>query len=320
VDKNRGVDYPPSLLLSYKSLHEARIARELGGVYTALGWVNSLKVHSSPLFSESVHIDLGKLTLFIGENGVGKSALCDWLASAADSRHLERWEHGYSEQNRVSVEVHYLDPQPHSAKISFLSQDYPRYELDGKVTNVPTAPLKLIIPRELRFPHGEDKPNDLELISTVLGLHHYEVLALCEAIPSTGSDNVTRAWFQEDEDGYFLYADVKGTNPGLPFRGLSGSECVRVLMELAMIAASKQAETKPTLLILDAGAWSLDTDWLKHYGEILASPNFGFQTVASIPTRSLNLDELRWAGWKVIRLEGQPPNVTLNFDVRAETE
>ena len=91
-------------------------------------------------------------------------------------------------------------------------------------------------------------------------------------------------------------------------------------MELAMIAGSKQAEISPTVLILDAGAWSLDTDWLKHYGEILASPNFGFQTVASIPTRNLNLDELRWAGWKVIRLEGEPPNVTLNFDVRAETE
>ena len=31
VDKNRGAQYPPSLLLSFKDAHEARIVREQGG-------------------------------------------------------------------------------------------------------------------------------------------------------------------------------------------------------------------------------------------------------------------------------------------------
>lgn len=201
-----------------------------------------------------------------------------------------------------------------------MPEDRPRYELDGKSTILPVAPLKVIFPSELRFSHGEEQPNDLELIANVLRLHPYEVLSLCEELPSGNTGNVTRAWFQERDEGYFLYADVKGTKPGLSFRALSGSECVRVLMELAIQAASRLAETSPTILILDAWAWSLDTSWLKHYGEILASPSFGFQTIASIPTRNLNFDDLRWAGWKVVRLEGEPPDIKINSDVRTTVD
>lgn len=176
--------------------------------------------------------------------------------------------------------------------------------------------MKIIFPRELRFPY-EEQPNDLELISNVLRLHRYEVLALCEELSFNNSGIVTRAWFQEDDEGCFLYADVKGTKPGLSFRCLSGSECERVLMELAILAANRLAATSPTILILDAGAWSLDTSWLKHYGEILTSPSFGFQTIASIPTQNLKWDTLRWAGWKVNWLEGETPDVRISSDDRS---
>jgi hypothetical protein len=318
VDKKRGTDYPAGILLSYKSLHESRIARELGGIYTPLGWITGMVVCSSPLFAEPTDIELGKLTLFVGENGCGKTALCEWLASVVQVRYLERWARIPKGRNRVNVKISYLDPAPHSASVSFLPEDRPRYELDGKSTVLPVAPLKFIFPSELRFPHGEEQPNDLELISTVLRLHQYEVLSLCEELSFSNSGNVTRAWFVEDDEGCSLYADVRGTKPGLSFRTLSSSECVRVLMELAMLAASRLAETSPTILILDAGTWSLDTHWLKHYGEILTSPSFGFQTIASIPRRNLNFDELQWAGWKVIRLDGEPPDVRINSDIRAE--
>jgi hypothetical protein len=87
-------------------------------------------------------------------------------------------------------------------------------------------------------------------------------------------------------------------------------------MEFSILAADCLSARFPTMLILDSGAWSLDTGWLKMYGEALSSPAIGFQTVASIPTQNLNLDEIRWAGWKVVRLEGKPPEVTINSDIR----
>jgi hypothetical protein len=126
--------------------------------------------------------------------------------------------------------------------VSFLSEDYPRYYLDEKFTALPIAPLKVIFPGELRF--NPEQNDDLELIAGVLGLDKYEVLALCEDVSHKGTDNVTRAWFQEVDGALCLYADVKGTHPGLPFRGLSGSECITVLMELAILAANQLVETQ----------------------------------------------------------------------------
>lgn len=316
VDKNRGTDYPPELLLSYKALHEARIARELGGIHTPLGWVERLRVPSSPLFAAPISIDLGKLTLFLGDNGAGKTALCEWLAAVSEPRYLHRWEPIRCGRSRVDIEVRYFDPDSHTARVSFVAQDYPRYLLDGKFTAVPAAPIKVINPGEVENSGSDDQPDDLELLCRVLGLDGYEILALCETLPASGMTDVTRVWFQHDEDGYVLCANVTGTSPGLTFGALSSSERRRVLMTLAILAANQFAERQPTILILDAGAWRLDTAWLKVYGEVLVSPAIGFQTIAAIPTRELNLDELRWAGWKVIRLQGQPPGVTINSDVR----
>jgi hypothetical protein len=146
VDKNRGTDYPPGLLVSFKALHEARVARELRGVFARFGWVEALYVYSSPLFEGSTKLDLGKLTLLIGENGSGKTALCEWLASASSTRFLNRWQHVRTDRRRLDVEVRYLDPEPHAVRVSFLSADHPRYSLDGERTGIPTASLKVLFP------------------------------------------------------------------------------------------------------------------------------------------------------------------------------
>ena len=311
IDKHKGLEYPRELLIGYKALHEARIAREFSGIHAPFGWVKNLIIHSSPLLAEPTEIELARLTLFVGGNSIGKTALCEWLAATTDAHYMKRWSAAKTPRglDRLSVEVNYLDPMSHSAKVSFLSGSSPKYSLDGAFTAIPTAPLRVIFPGVLRF-FPEEKPNDLHRVSTALRLHPYEVLALCEDVSSGGSPYVTHASFHDDDEGCHMFAAVKGGSP-LPLQTLSHSECARVLMEFAMLAAGRLAVTRPTILILDSGAWTLDTSWLKRYGELLASTTFGFQTVASMPSRGVDFDELRWAGWKIVWLDGKPPNVTI---------
>ena len=77
----------------------------------------------------------------------------------------------------------------HSASVSFLSGTSPKYSLDGALTAMPITPLRVIFPKVLRF-FPEEKPNDLDRVSTALRLHPYEVLALCEDVSSRGSPYV----------------------------------------------------------------------------------------------------------------------------------
>ncbi len=311
VDKHRGQDYPADKLHSFKSLHETRTALELGGLHVPFGWVDRLTIHSSPLFSGEWSIDLAKLNLLIGSNAVGKTALCEWMAAVSNPTHLERWERVYpSNRSRLSAEVHYFDPDPHRLSVNFLSKDYPKYQLDGEATVSSIAPVRVLFPAEVEF--SGDEEDDLDVISNALGLHKYEAKALCDNLEKS-DDRFVRAWFEEDEDKRYMYVQVR-TRTGSAtrlLRSLSGSERARLLMQLGMIAANRMARMSPTVLVLDSGFWRLDTNWMRRYAEILASPTCRFQTIAVAGPRGIDFSDVTWAGWKIVRLEGKPPDVRI---------
>ena len=323
VDKHRGRDYPADKLHSYKSLHETRTALELGGLHVPFGWVDCLTIRSSPLFLGECKIDLAKLNLVMGANSAGKTALCQWMAAMSNPSQLERWERIFpSDRRRVSAEVKYFDPDPHRLRVSFLSNDYPQYQLDGEPIVSAVAPVKVIVPGEVEF--SGDEEDDLDVLSKALNLHPYEARALCDAleIGNDHNDHFVKAWFNQDEDQRYMHIQVRTATATETrvLRALGGSERTRLLMQLGIIAANRMARMSPTVLVLDAGFWRLDRNWLRRYAEILASPTCRFQTIAALPPRTIERDDATWVGWKVFRLEGKPPGARIVpslFELRA---
>jgi len=278
IDKNEGADYSPGTLLSYKQLHEARIARELEGACSRFGWIDSLAIRSSPLFAEPTNFELGKLSLLIGDNETGKTALCEWLAAAVDVSYLKRWRPIKHGQRNLDAEVRYLDPEPHATRFWFPDETFPRYEYDGRETALPLAPIRVLFPKKLEFLAADEEPDDLARLSDALRMHPLQVRSLCERVSANATGEVTRLRLETREDRVFVFADVRGTHPGLPLRNLSGGECDRVMMTLAALAASDLATRYPTVLILDASSYRADNRWLRAYGEWLSSPTNAFQT------------------------------------------
>ena len=312
IDKGQGEHYPAALLHSYKTLHETRVAHELSGIVTPFGWVDRVVITSSPLFSGRHEISFAKLNLIMGDNSVGKTALCEWIAGASNPRYLERWEKVRpNNRNRLSTEVHYFYPDQHCIAVDFLSDKYPRYQVDGELTFVLTKPVKVIFPGRIRF-GLEDVPDDLALVANALKLHPYEVKALCDELGKNG-DFFRSAWFEESEEGVFMHVDVV-TTTGIEtrlLRGLADSEIDRLLMELGIIVANQQSAMGPTLFILEANVWRIDTNWLKRYAELLGSPTCRFQTIVSMVSTKIDFNEVTWSGWKVFHLEGKPPNAVI---------
>lgn len=318
VDENSGEDYPPEKLHNFKILHETRIERELTGINAPFGWVENLKVHSSPLFSAEIDIEFAKLTVIVGGNSVGKTALCEWIAGHVNPRYLERWSKIIPDDlDGIDAEVRYHDPDPHCSRVSFQSEKYPRYYLDENLTVIPTVPLKVIFPEEIRLPDPEE-PNDLVLISRALNLHQYEILSLCEDVGSNGTEYVKEAWFEEEDEDIQFFVKIQSIylRERAWFRTLSGSERARVLIELGILAAKRFSVMYPTLLLLDSGFCRLDTNWLKIYAEFLSSPTCQFQTIVFTRSKEIKLEDLSWVGWKVVRLYGEPPNVKIRTGVR----
>ena len=310
IDKNLGRDYPAEKLHSFKNRHESRIARELAGIPIPFGWVDRVEVKSSPLFANGVNVEFAKLNLVVSGNSTGKTGLCEWVAGHVDARHLERWRRAYSEDGRrLRTEMHYCDPDPHCIAVDFLDEDYPRYTLDGEATVSVAGAVKAVFPSQLSF--STEEPDELALVADALGVPPLDARALCDDL-GEGDDGFRKVWFEEHEEGWHLRLELATTPRGTStrvLRTMSSSEQARLLMQLGMKAANKMSVTAPTVLILDAGFSPLDTNWLKRYAEILASPNCRFQTIASTRRGDIDFDDVAWSGWKLIRLKGDPPNV-----------
>ncbi|MEI9937871.1 MAG: hypothetical protein WDO69_11695 [Pseudomonadota bacterium] len=64
-----------------------------------MNWIERLDIVRSPvrpkqgpLFAPGQHLNLSRVTLLIGNNGSGKTALCEWLKGAAEEEALSRWK------------------------------------------------------------------------------------------------------------------------------------------------------------------------------------------------------------------------------------
>ena len=309
IDKNRGKEYPPEKLLSYKALHETRIAHELAGIHTPFGWINKFTLYSSPLFSDGLEIEFAKLNLIVGENSVGKTALCEWIAGISNPAYLERWETLTPDSlKRLSCRVDYSNPDPHRIEVDFLSPKYPRYKLDGEQTFLSTDFIKVVFPESLEH-RFQEVPNDRDIVVNSIKLHPYELQALCDEL-ANHSDFFKGARFEESDEGVYMHVEVQAVNQieSSLLRFLASSERERLMLELGMIAATKLSTTRPTLLILDASSWRIDTDWLKRYAQVLSSPACRFQTIVSTRLTDIIFDEVTWSGWNVVRLDGTPPD------------
>ncbi len=314
IDRRGGREYAAEQLHSWKTLHEARIAHELTGLRTPIGWIDAVTVASSPLFRRCAPLNLGKLTFLLGSGGVGKTALCEWIAASVDAEYLKRWTLEHEEACRIEVELGYSHPERHSAGVRFLSGEGLSYTLDGEFSGVPVAPVKVVFPGEIDRLLGGD---DLNTIAKAMKLHPHEVLALCREVEADGSDYVDRVWFEDTTGGSTLCAELGGRRRG-PL--LSHSEQARVLMELAILAGSKLGAFYPTLVILDSGFVRLDSGWVKRYAEFLGSPEREFQTIAVARLGSVDLRAAKWTGWRVVTLKGEPPGVVVQVGVREEAE
>lgn len=309
IDKHGGEEHPPEKLHSYKALHETRIAHEHTGIHTPFGWIHKFTAHSSPLFSDGLEIEFAKLNLIVGGNSVGKTALCEWIAGISNPAYLERWETINPDYlKRLSGRVDYSDPDPHWIEVDFLCSKYPRYKLDGKQTFLSTDSIKVIFPERIEHPYREIS-NDRDIVANSIKLHPYELQALCDELANT-SDFFKGVRFEENDKGVYMHLEVQTATriESRLLRILASSECERLMLELGMIAATKLSITRPTFLILDANSWKINTDWLRRYAEILSSPECRFQTIVSTRLMDMNFDEVTWSGWKVIRLDGKPPD------------
>ena len=316
VDNNKGNAYPPETLHSYKALHEARVLLEHEGLYPPIGWLHELTIVQGPLFSTPQKVQLSKLNLIYGMNCTGKTAITEWITGFFDPKTLERWTPARTQPLMLRLSL--LNPKLQHLDITLDGKTL-QYSIDGKQVAFIPIGFKIFKPDRLDFSIQDDR----EMLAQALSLPIVTIESLVNEVNSFPHAKASNLRFEQDTDDdgnpvdrFVLRADVQGTVPGLTLRGLSGREGERIVLELATAAARLSGKYCPTLLVLDGSISIVFEGFFDFYSHHLLDPLNQFQTLMCIAERELDLDNVKWNGWQVIRTNGKVPSVTLTQDVR----
>jgi hypothetical protein len=312
IDTNRGTQYPPALLQSYKSLQEARIAREQRGIYTPFGWLQEITITRSPIIRSGQSIRFGKVTLISGNNGTGKTAITDWLTGGSDHVSLLRWISSASSADHLRCSLTLFTPEKHILRIEGGSEGI-RYFINDTPSAIPPSSVKFV---RLREPPSstQDNRDDLSQLSEQL---RTDKVLICNVLAKLGSSTkgeVKKARLEKRDGDLRLVLDVTGTVRGLTFGRLSRGEKALVAMDIAIALTQSYATFWPAILVIDQG-YPLDHTLLQKYVDYLASSDHSFQTIMVLPRWE---NSIIWTGWEVVELSGKAPDVMIDQSLRPD--
>ncbi|MEZ4400834.1 MAG: hypothetical protein R3B06_12490 [Kofleriaceae bacterium] len=298
VDTNAGRAYPAGKLLGWRALHEARTRAEMDGQRPSVRWVESLEVRASPapagrapIFEAGARVNLAKVTLLIGDNSDGKTALCEWLASVGDEAHLWGWS-----RSTLAFTIRIHDPDDHTFDVD-LSEGTLTMRFDGKA--VPFCPLPVSVRPVLEPPTRAAGMSDADWMSLWLGIPTAVIARLLTDAPRRFPRLVGSV--RAGDDG-----EIVTVRDGFPasLRAIGTSGQWLIAIALAALHADQRAAFVPTILLID-GIWSLDSN---NKAAVLRDlETIQCQSIATLVAPARDLARGRWA---ITRIQHGPQGAT----------
>ena len=296
IDANSGLRYPAATLQSWKALHEFRVAQEHSGRGLTLGFIRSIKIRESPLFEADSKIELAKTTFFVGMNGAGKTALCEWISAIDSPRHLERWA---NRSGTLDLDILFVAPGDRVLTVQIENR---KLEVSLDTSRVAFNHIRIPV-IFLRVRRDRDDLDDLEKFAVAFHIDPLSVRSVATFI-STDSMFLSAAEFVETKnDEGRMSNDLQCTmkdGTTLAFQSLSGSEQGRVLLDFAVAQIRNASQFTPALLMVEFDGLGIGWNAFAPYMSLFASSSSHFQTIITTHTLDPAAAQL---GWQVYRLE-----------------
>jgi len=305
IDKNKGKDYPVSVLFAWKDLIEARTLKEMNDIPSPLGWIESIAFKS---FSRpwKPQLKLSRYTLIYGKNGVGKTVLLEIAASISNSKYADRFNGTKILDNNQWVPVQFeaqidystVDNFSKNLKMKIIDKRLYRTE-DEKPYLLPPGDLEVIY-CSLKDLRRNDDEDDIDFMMRILNVDKSALFSLADIgtkllLPGR-IEFVQATEYEEDEFGeekeYAKYKENGDEFYELIFKSddipfdtsyncLSGSEQGKLILDLLIIKSRVIAKQKLTLLLIEDLIYSFDKSNFQRLLEVLVEENF--QVVVSMP-------------------------------------
>ena len=259
----------------------------------------------TPLLCANESLYLNKVSVFLGNNGVGKTAVCEWLSGIEGIKYQKRWL-ALSESEPIILKLEIRTPEKHNLIIK-LSNSILTYNFDGNNTPGSPYPFRIILASRKKFPtEGLD---DGDILAKHLNMDKATLQNYATRVGSSFYCSINKITFKKEDSNTNVYVDMENTEPNLRFDFLSGSEQGIVILELAVAVAHFLSSNLPVILIIERDNFSLDKTSASKYVDWIVSSNFQFQTIFVSCNRNNDVD---WSKCEVINFDNKPPNVKIH--------
>jgi len=298
--------------MSYRDLHEARIAREQQGIARRMAWLDRVTVAHSAVFAPLAQMTLAKVTLVIGGNASGRTALCEWISAFERPELLERWN-SETRFSPLRIDLKLFDPAEQSIALGIDAEHRIYFEVNavGVAYNpFPFRPIWLRDDWSVRMPDNDD-----DWIASSLGIDAYVVANVLREVRGDASAFTKNPRIEVDDDGHRRIRAHNSDDRDLPLRVFSTGERGRLLVDIAIALARTSARFVPTILLLDGFITNFDSENLRTVAARLASGENQFQSVLF---RVAHGDEdalhLLSPAWQMVHLRGRETNVKIEVE------
>lgn len=305
IDKNKGNDYPVSVLFLWKKLIETRVLKEMNDFPSPLGWVDSIEFTTFLNYTALPKLKLSRYTLIFGKNGVGKTVLLEIAAAISNSKYANRFN-GTSIKNENENYI----PAVFEAKVVYTTVDYPHKEINLKIEDKQLFRMEnrinyLLPPGDLEVIYSSNKDkirstdeDDIDYMMRVLNVDKSALFAICNIGTKTlitgtimfehAEEDDEEKWdktypkYKDDGEPYYeLMFKPKDRDEFICFNCLSSSEQGMLILDLQITKAKEIAKQRLTLLLIEDLAIVFDENNFQNLLQVLEKEDF--QVIVSIP-------------------------------------
>lgn len=286
VDTKRGENYPVAALLSYKALHESKIASAVGAMRLPFGWLEMLVIRESPVIATPATIHFGKATVVSGGNGSGKTTLTKYLATAASAEPVGVPFPDFPQQLVHRYSLVYQRPDRHQVDVRAEASRV-TYDLDDEPVPFNALPFSVVMLRE----SSSRRP-----------LHIGDHLAVVGMTPTGVEQALAKLRILLRGRELPIPASREGAEDDRARNAvqcLSGGETKMLLLECAIALSTALSRRQATVLILDDALHGLDSENRAAYLGKLTSAEHQHQTVL---IDGHGARDVPWCGWQTVTL------------------
>ena len=267
-----------------KKNHEEKIRIKQSGIGIEKGVITKIELSNFGLIADPVSLDFTDRNIIMGSNGVGKTLICEMIASLSKKKYLNRWTKKTRLKRNSFCDIYYFKNQLDKFSISIDRDGQISYAMNGSDIPILVPPIHIVYIKDSywnflqKVPEQEREERSLvDLLSAYFKLTKDEFISIVSNMEKSKKYFMNDISLNNDKDDIMVITSG-GRGFGLRFGALSTGEQERVLLEIALKIAGYYAKFNTTILLVESTSFgTIDSAGINHLLNIIRTEEMNFQ-------------------------------------------